>query len=344
MTGILSPIYDAVSWVMIAFHRVFTAVGLPGDSGVTWGLSIVGLVVLIRILLIPLFVKQIKAQRGLQALQPQMKALQQKYKNDRQKLSEETMKLYKETGTNPLSSCLPLLVQSPFFFSLFHVLNEVSRNPDNPPGVFTRSLAESASNATLFGAPLSETFLGNGTVSTKAVLAILVVAMSLTMFLTQRQLMLKNMPADSLQGNPFAQQQKILLYVMPGIFLVSGLGFPLGVLLYWLTNNLWTGAQQYYVIKRNPTPGSRAAIELEERRARQGKSTVTNDAAPRPLLSRLRRKPTTPAAPAEPTAGRRPTSPPPGGGANPGSGSTAAETASPSGQRQQPRRQPKRKR
>lgn len=337
--GILNPIYDAVSWVMIAFHRVFTTIGLPGDSGLTWALSIVGLVVLIRILLIPLFVKQIKAQRGLQALQPQMKALQAKYKNDRQKLSEETMKLYKETGTNPLSSCLPLLVQSPFFYSLFHVLNQVSRDPSNPPGVFTRSQAESVSHATVLGAPLSETFLGNGTVSTKIVLAVLVVAMSLTMFLTQRQLMIKNMPADSLQGGPFAQQQKILLYVMPGIFLVSGLGFPLGVLLYWLTNNLWTGAQQYYVIKRNPTPGSRAAQELEERRSRKGTEAPSvgpaagSDAAPK--RSRLRPLSRGGSEDSSSTTSTTPASSAP---------TPSGPAAGGPGQRQQPRRQPRRKR
>jgi YidC/Oxa1 family membrane protein insertase len=272
--GILNPIYNAVSWVMVTWHSFWTKIGLPEDSGWAWGLSIIGLVVVIRILLIPLFVKQIKAQRGLQVLQPQIKEIQKKYKNDRERASKEMMKLYKETGTNPLSSCLPLLAQSPIFFGLFHVLNGVARNPDNPPGVFTPALAESCANATIFGAPLSETFLGADSGSTKAVIAVMVLLMSATMFFTQKQLMSKNMPAEAM-NNPFAQQQKLLLYIMPVIFLFSGLGFPIGVLLYWLTSNIWTAGQQFYVIRRNPTPGSKAEAELAERRARRGRGRTT---------------------------------------------------------------------
>jgi YidC/Oxa1 family membrane protein insertase len=125
--SVLNPLYNAVSWVLLSSSTTCWSHVLDPASGAAWALSIVMLVVLIRICLIPLFVKQIKAQRGLQVLQPQMKAIQTKYKNDRQKQSEEMMKLYKETGTNPLSSCLPILVQSPFFFALFHVLSYVAK-------------------------------------------------------------------------------------------------------------------------------------------------------------------------------------------------------------------------
>jgi YidC/Oxa1 family membrane protein insertase len=276
--GLLNPIYDAVSWVMVAFHTLLTSVGLAADSGLAWTLSIVGLVIVIRTLMIPLFVRQIHAQRGLQALQPRMREIQQKFKNDRDRQSQELMKLYKETGTNPLSSCLPLIIQAPIFFGLFHVLNAVSRTPDQPPGVFTRELAESASNATIFGAPLSQTFLGAGTVIDKVIIGVLVIAMSALMFFTQRQLMSKNMPLAAADGgaNPFAQQQKLMLYLMPVMFLVSGLGFPLGVLIYWVTSNIWTAAQQFIVIRRNPTPGSQAAVDLEHRRARRtGRALAT---------------------------------------------------------------------
>jgi YidC/Oxa1 family membrane protein insertase len=269
--GLLNPIYDAVSWVMVAFHTLFTSAGLRADSGITWTLSIIGLVVVIRTLMIPLFVRQIHAQRGLQALQPRMREIQQKYKNDRDRQSQELMKLYQETGTNPLSSCLPLIIQTPIFFGLFHVLNAVSRTPDKPPGVFTRDLAESASNATIFGAPLSQTFLGAGTVVDKVIIGVLVIAMSALMFFTQRQLMSKNVPLAAGDGgsNPFAQQQKLMLYLMPVMFLVSGLGFPLGVLVYWVTSNIWTAAQQFIVIRRNPTPGSQAEADLARRRERR---------------------------------------------------------------------------
>ncbi|MEY2798717.1 MAG: hypothetical protein RIS22_983, partial [Actinomycetota bacterium] len=101
--GIFNPLYDAISWVILLFHSLFEPL-FGSDSGVTWSLAIICLVVLIRIILIPLFVKQIKSQRALTVLQPEMKAIQQKYKDDRQKQSEEMMKLYKKHGTNPLAS------------------------------------------------------------------------------------------------------------------------------------------------------------------------------------------------------------------------------------------------
>ena len=174
-------------------------------------MSIVGLVVVLRILLFPLFVKQIKAQRGLQALQPQMKEIQKKYKDDRQKQSEEMMKLYKDTGTNPLSSCLPILVQSPFFLALFHVLNEVAQ--DKTVGLMTQADVTSMRNATIFGAPIYETFVKADSLNVKIVAAMMILLMTASTFITQRQLMVKNMPTGA--DNPMAQQQKILLYVFP---------------------------------------------------------------------------------------------------------------------------------
>ena len=94
--------------------------------------------------------------------------------------------------------------------------------------------------------------------------AILVVAMTVTTFLTQRQLMSKNMPADALTG-PYAQQQKMLLYVLPVVFAVGGVAFPIGVLIYWTTSNLWTMCQQFYVIRNNPAPGTPAEKAKQER-------------------------------------------------------------------------------
>ncbi|NBU57946.1 MAG: membrane protein insertase YidC, partial [Actinobacteria bacterium] len=127
MNSILNPLYNVVSGVIVAIHKVLSPV-FGANSGVTWSLSIMGLVVLIRIILIPLFVKQIKSQRALTALQPHMKEIQKKYKDDRQKQSEEMMKLYKEHKTNPLASCFPILAQAPIFFALFTVLNGIAHN------------------------------------------------------------------------------------------------------------------------------------------------------------------------------------------------------------------------
>ncbi len=236
-----------------------------------------------RILLIPLFFKQIKASRGMQMVAPEMQAIQKKYKGktdpaSREAMSRETMALYKKHGTNPFASCLPILAQSPIFFALFRVLNsldEIGAGTADPIGPMGRAVAQQAESSTIFGAPLSSTFMqaaaeGAAAGSTRIVTVLLIIAMSATTFLTQRQLTMKNMPPSALQG-PMAQQQKVLLYVLPLIFAFSGVNFPIGVLLYWTTTNIWSMGQQFYTIRRMPTPGSEAERRLQERRARKGK-------------------------------------------------------------------------
>ena len=268
---LLEPLYSAVTFIMVAFHTLFKSIGFDPSGGPAWSLSIVGLVVVIRILLIPLFVKQINAQRGLQLLQPEIKKIQAKYKgktdpDSRQKQQQEMMKLYKDNGTNPLASCLPIVLQAPIFFALFRVLNGIGKTPPQGHGFLTNKLVTQASQAQIFGVNISDKFIGAPNLSTQVLTAILIVLMSATTFTTQKQLMSKNMPADAM-NNPFAQQQKILLYVFPLVFAVSGFNFPVGVLLYWLTTNIWSMGQQFYVIRRNPAPGSPAAEALARRQA-----------------------------------------------------------------------------
>ena len=272
MGSILNPLYYAVSWVMVTFHSLLGYVfGKDGNESIKWSLSIIGLVIVIRIILIPLFVKQIKSQRALTALQPHMKEIQKKHKDDRQKQSEEMMKLYKEHKTNPLASCFPILAQAPIFFALFTVLNGIARN--TPHGVLRGELLVSAQEAKFFGANLSNTFLSSDSnTQTKLVTVVLIAFMSATTFTTQRQLMVKGMPKMDSSNNMMLQQQKIMLYVFPVIFAVSGVNFPVGVLIYWSTTNLWTFGQQFYVIKRNPTPGSPAYEELAKKRELKNKT------------------------------------------------------------------------
>jgi YidC/Oxa1 family membrane protein insertase len=276
MGFVLNPLYNFVSGVIVGIHYLLSPI-FGFDSGVTWALSIVGLVVLIRIILIPLFVKQIKSQRALTALQPQMKAIQTKYKDDRQKQSEEMMKLYKEHKTNPLASCFPILAQAPIFFALFTVLNGIAAKTDaGVPAPIARGFLkgdylDSAAQATFFGAKISETFLGSPDTTVKIVTVILIFIMSATTFTTQRQLMVKGMPKMDSSNNMMLQQQKIMLYLFPVIFAVSGVNFPVGVLIYWSTTNFWTWGQQFYVIKRNPTPGSPAYEELQKKKAAKDK-------------------------------------------------------------------------
>ena len=265
MGSILNPLYSAVSWVMITFHDLLS---FTNNEDLQWSVGIIGLVVLIRIILIPLFVKQIKSQRALTALQPHMKAIQKKYKDDRQKQSEEMMKLYKEHKTNPFASCFPILAQAPIFFALFTVLNGISQNKSH--GYLKGEYLISAQQAHFFGAPLSGTFLGTSDGGTKLIAILLIAFMSATTFTTQRQLMVKGMPKMDSSNNMMLQQQKIMLYLFPIIFAVTGVNFPIGVLIYWSTTNLWTWGQQFYVIKRNPTPGSPAYEELQRKKAAKG--------------------------------------------------------------------------
>jgi len=275
MGFILDPLYWIVSGVMVVIHKALSPI-FGEASGVTWSLSIVGLVILIRTLLIPLFVKQIKSQRALTALSPEMKKIQQKYKDDRQKQSEELMKLYKEHKTNPMASCFPILAQAPIFFALFTVLNGIGKNPPQARGTLTTELAAQAAKAEFFGAPISQTFLGSSNTTVKIVTVLLIALMSATTFTTQRQLMVKGMPKLDSSNNMMLQQQKIMLYLFPVIFAVSGVNFPIGVLIYWSTTNLWTWGQQFYVIKRNPTPGSPAWEELQAKKAKKSGTTPEN--------------------------------------------------------------------
>lgn len=284
---ILDWLKDGVSFILVMFHQALSAIGMNPDSGWTWTFSIVGLVIVIRILLIPLFVKQIKAQRGMQLIQPQMKEIQKKYAGDKERQSQEMMKLYRETGTNPLSSCLPIILQAPIFFALFGVLQSIAQyNPNDPTytaqGVFRwdqySELLTSAHDAQIFGVPLYGTFMhADATpnpMNTRILAIVMILLMTATTFITQRQLIVKNSAPD----NPMVRQQKILLYVFPLIFAVSGINFPIGVLTYWFTTNLWSMGQQFWVIRNNPQPGTPAFEAREERRKAKAAAKASGSA------------------------------------------------------------------
>lgn len=276
---ILWPFKWIVSAILWAFHELFTAIGMDPASGVTWVLAIIGLTLVMRTLTIPLFMKQIKAMRGMQELQPELAKLQAKYKGktdqlSRQALAQEQMALYKEKGSNPLASCMPILVQMPIFFGLFQVLNGIPKAAASAQGILVldSSKVEQFNGAYIFGAPLFSTMMrpgdGNHT-ATIVMAAVMVVLMSATQFYITKQLSAKNM-SDAAKESPMYRQQQIMLYVLPLVFAISGINFPLGVLVYWTISNFWTLGQQYWVIKNNPTPGSQAERELNERRAAKG--------------------------------------------------------------------------
>lgn len=275
---IMAPFKWLVSVIMIGFHDGLTAIGMPTANGWTWTLSIIGLVLVIRAALIPVFVKQIKAQRGMQLLQPDLKKLQDKYKGktdqlSRQAMAQEQMAMYKKHGTNPFSACLPMLIQMPFFFALFQVLSGISQAKDQGAGIGAMSHEQVVEfdASSIFGAPLSAALLhgGAGNVAVVVLSIVMILAMTASQFITQKQIMAKNMSEEAM-ASPFMRQQKMMLYILPIVFGVGGINFPIGVLIYWTTTNLWTMGQQFFVIRRMPTPGSPAAKALAERRAAKG--------------------------------------------------------------------------
>jgi YidC/Oxa1 family membrane protein insertase len=154
---------------------------------------------------------------------------------------------------------------------------ESERFPIDTKGVLTKEDGISAAQAEFFGAPISQTFLGSDITTVKLVTIFLIAFMSLTTFTTQRQLMTKGMPKMDSSNNMMLQQQKIMLYAFPIIFAITGVNFPVGVLIYWSTTNLWTWGQQYYVIKRNPTPGSPAYEELQRKRNKKNGIVETEE-------------------------------------------------------------------
>ena len=306
MDQILYPIMWVVAWVMTGSHWVFARLGFGDGPSFAWVLAIVALTLIMRILLIPLFVKQIKASRGMQIMQPELQAVQKKYKGktdpaSREAMTRETMELYKKHGTNPFASCLPILLQSPIFFALFRVLYNLPAIAAGPDGIIAASnpgagnpgagnpgrgpigpidaqIAGDIMESNLFGARMSDIFLQTDSNTARIVVIALIVLMSVTTFTTQRQLTMKNMPKAALEG-PMASTQKIMLYALPLIFAVSGVKFPVGVLIYWTVTNLWSMGQQFYTIKRMPAPGSEAERVFKEKQARKlAKKGITPEA------------------------------------------------------------------
>lgn len=264
MTNPLTPLYDAVAWVIMRLHAGLGAI-FGDSSGAAWALSIVVLVVLMRLLLVPLFIKQMHATRKMTALAPQVAELKKKYKSDRQKLNEETMKLYKENGANPLAGCLPVVAQLPVFFALFGVLRAIAE--DQPKYGLTPAVVASAQHAQIFGVVtvadrlltsiLPPTFSSIGAAQ-KVVILLTVVVSATTTFMTVRQSMKRGMTPQMDPNNPMASSQKMMQYIVP-VFALSGLYWQYGLVLYWVTTNLWTLGQQYVLFRRFPPSATATA-------------------------------------------------------------------------------------
>jgi YidC/Oxa1 family membrane protein insertase len=265
-------LYTGVSWVLLRWHQLFTWMGLDAAGGLNWALSIIFLVVTARLLLFRLFVKQVKYQRNMQRIQPQLQKIREKYKSDRQAMQREMMALQQKEGFNPLAGCLPMLLQIPIFISLFHVLRHISNSarlceakPVHDPGgllhlyTFTQGQTCDAAQGKLFGAPLAGSLRDNADkivnvlhgdlTSTRTVTIILVLVSSAATLITQ---LLVAHAATTVPTGTAATVQKLMKIFIPISVLFSGVFFPLGVLLYWFSSNLWTMCQQLYINKYHP--------------------------------------------------------------------------------------------
>ena len=268
----LDFLYTPVSWLLLSWHGLFTMTGMAADAGPTWALAIVALVITARLLLLPMFIRQVHYQRRMQTMQPKLKALREQHKDDRAELNRQMIKFQQEEGFNPLGGCLPVFVQIPVFIGLYHVLRHVSNSatlcPPNGTGTsrylhlytFTNAQTCSAAQAKLFGAPLAATFRdtarhvavlgGDHTTTRLIILTTLLISAAATLAtqLTTRA----NATVDP-DGHA-ATVQQAMLYLLPLSVMASGLlfHFPLGVLLYWLTTNLWTLAQQASIHRFHP--------------------------------------------------------------------------------------------
>ncbi|HET7072856.1 MAG TPA: membrane protein insertase YidC [Mycobacterium sp.] len=264
----MGVIYYSISWLMLTWHTVWDTLGVGEWLATNWDwiLSIVFLVITIRAILFPAFVKSIKSQRAMQALQPQLTEIRTKYKGDNQRIQQETMELMRAEKANPLMGCLPLLVQAPVLYGLYHVLRHLAK-PDISPQYktlygWTVPLFNSASHARLFGAPIALSFrsnaaeaahLGGTMTAVRVVAALLIVTMIITTFLTSRQMILKTgWATDPTQ----LMMQRLMMYGVPIGLLVSGLTFPIGVVIYWVTTNLFSLGQQFYVLRKFPPPAN----------------------------------------------------------------------------------------
>jgi YidC/Oxa1 family membrane protein insertase len=286
--SILNPLFDAVAWVMMQIHAGLSHLFGPA-SGVTWLLSIVLLVVLMRLIMVPLFIKQRNSMMKMQSHMPQLQEIRKKYKNDKQRLNEETMKFYKENGINPLGGCLPLVAQLPVFWALFNVLKAIADwTPGHTPSYgLTVPVVESALHAHVFGVSLADTFLrpqAGETLTSRLVIVVFVLISAATTFLTMRQSQKRGMmnqtapDPDQPGAAAAAAMSKNMMYIAP-FFALTGLYWQFGLVIYWVTTNLWTLGQQHFLFRNLPVVGSASVGASAVQQASGNSGAAKNTAA-----------------------------------------------------------------
>ena len=274
--AMLHPFAWAISYVWVWIHDLLVLLGMSSGSGLAWVLSIVLLTILVRIAIIPLFLKQIRSSRAMQAIQPEMRKIQEKYKGkkdqvSRQKMMEETQALQRKHKVSPFASCLPMLVQMPVLFGMYRAIIAVSSisagtytyrgDSTDHLGPLTESVSTEIVNSTVFGVPLSHTLRESwGQPAIVTVFIAAIVLMVVLQFVSMRLSFSRNMP--DMGDNPMAQSQRSMMYVMPLMFIFSGAFFQMGVVIYTVTASFWALGQSLWTIKVMPTPGSPAYAEL----------------------------------------------------------------------------------
>ena len=300
--SILNPLFEAVAWVMMQIHAGVSHLFGP-SSGVTWALSIILLVVLMRLIMVPLFIKQRNSMQKMQSHMPQLAELRKKYKNDKQRLNEETMKFYKENGINPLGGCLPLVAQLPVFWALFNVLKAIADwTPGHTPSYgMTVPFVESAHQARIFGIALYDQFLHPAvgeSLTSRYLIVVFVLISAGTTFLTMRQSQKRGMlnqtrPDPDQPGAAAAQaMSKNMMYIAP-FFALTALYWQFGLVLYWVTTNIWTLGQQHFLFRSLPVVGS-ATVGASATQAASGSGAARNAQVPPPRPDPLPPRPRLP--------------------------------------------------
>lgn len=278
---ILYPFELLVSWVWFLIHRGLVFIGLPSGSGIAWVLSIILLTVIIRLVTVPLYLKQIRSSRSMQALQPELKKLQAKYKGktdpaSKQRQMEEQQELFKKHGTSPFASCMPMLVQMPVLFAMYRTIYAVKLiadgtytyhgEPAHHLGPITADVAKEIDLSTVAGVSLSTQLSTAPTTSATLTFVALIVIMVVLQFWSMRMMLVRNTPPSDDPNNPMVRSQKTMMYLMPLLFIATGFIFQMGVLVYMVTGAVWMLLQQMWVLKAMPTPGSLAFQEVLTKR------------------------------------------------------------------------------
>jgi YidC/Oxa1 family membrane protein insertase len=267
---LLTPVEWVMTQVMTLFHKFLVFLGMP-PVGLSWIFSIIFLVLMVHALILPMFIKQMKSMRRMQALQPKLQHIQQKYKGktdaaSKEAMSREMSKLYQDNNANPATSCLPMLIQGPVFMCMWYVLSAIpfiARGERAPLGAFDRATAENFSATTVFGLRVTTNFSGADT-SGKIIIGIFIALMCVAMWYQQFNNMRKNLPRAQMQGQQYKIQQA-MTWGFPIMYIFSGVTFPFAVLVYWLTNNVMNMLRSLWQVYALPTPGSPAAEEKEKR-------------------------------------------------------------------------------